>query len=619
MSYLKYRTDIGGLRAIAVMAVVLYHFGVKGFSGGFSGVDIFFVISGYLMTGIIYTKIENENFSLLGFYLDRARRIIPALTVVSVAVLIVGYFILLPSEYECLAQHVRSSLLFFSNVEYYHSIDYFDTASKQKWLLHTWSLSVEWQFYMVYPIIMMVIAKLLGAKHIRYVVAILAIISFTASVYLSYNNQGAAFYLLSSRAWEMLAGGLAYLLPTIQNSKRTAVFRWIAIAFAVSGIVLLNSLMKWPGYLALIPVVSTFFVIYLGCKDNLLLDNALSQWVGKISYSVYLVHWPIVVYMSMNKMDDMVYTVSGVALSILIGAASFYLIENPSRKALSKFKNGRSLNELTSIVLPVGGVVGLCFAVLLLSGIPSRFSFATMTSEQLKEQMNRYWVDGDKPHPVPKTGDKKIVIIGNSHGIDLTYALTENGMKGDITYIRTTNLCSNFGYTPNDMPYVEKCKKIFNDVISSPAIAEANIIILHDDYGVGDLFGMLYSIGKIQERTKGEVIVFGPKMKFTAQPMEIIKSAFKSGVNTIDGINKYSKKYYDNSRVEINNTIKGYLGSNQHSYKYIDTLAEQCGKSMNCDILSTKGDYLYFDNSHFTLEGSREFGKKLKNDKPFIF
>lgn len=616
---LKYRSDIGGLRAIAVIAVVLYHFGVSGFSGGFSGVDIFFVISGYLMTGIIYTKVVNGNFSLLGFYLDRARRIIPALTVVSVAVLIVGYFILLPSEYEYLAQHVRSSLLFFSNVEYYHSIDYFDTASKQKWLLHTWSLSVEWQFYMVYPIIMMLIAKRWGAKHIRFVVAILAIISFTASVHLSYNNQGAAFYLLSSRAWEMLVGGLAYLLPPIQNSKRTAVFRWVAVAFAVSGIALLNSLMKWPGYLALIPVVSTFFVIYLGCKDNLLLDNALSQWVGKISYSVYLVHWPIVVYMSMNKMDGVIYTISGIALSIIIGAASFYIIESPSRKALSRLKNGRSLKELASIALPVSGVVGLCFAVLLLSGIPSRFSFATMTAEQMKEQMSRYWLEGDKPHPVPKTGDKKIVIIGNSHGIDLTYALTENGMKGDITYIRTTNLCSNFGYTPNDMPYVEKCKQIFNDVISSPSLTEADIVILHDDYGVGDLFGMLYSIGKIQEKTKGEVVIFGPKMKFTAQPMEIIQSAFKAGVNTVDGINEYSKNYYDNSRIEINNTIKGYLSSNPHSYKYIDTLSEQCGIQMNCSILSKKGDYLYFDNSHFTLEGSKELGAKLKADANYIF
>ena len=616
---LKYRSDIGGLRAIAVIAVVLYHFGVSGFSGGFSGVDIFFVISGYLMTGIIYTKVVNGRFSLLGFYLDRARRIIPALIVVSVAVLIVGYFILLPSEYEYLAQHIRSSLLFFSNVEYYHSIDYFDTSSKQKWLLHTWSLSVEWQFYMIYPIIIMMIAKLWGAKHIRLVVATLALISFTSSVYLSYSNQGAAFYLLSSRSWEMLVGGLAYLLPSIHNQKLNSVFRWISIAFAMAGIALLNSLMKWPGYLALIPVVSTFFVIYLGCKDNLLLDNALSQWVGKISYSVYLVHWPIVVYMSMNKMDGVIYTLSGIALSIIIGATSFYMIEDPSRRALSRLKNGRPLNEFASIALPVGGVVGLCFAVLLLSGIPSRFSFATMTAEQMKEQMSRYWLEGDKPHPVPKTGDKKIVIIGNSHGIDLTYALTENGMKGDITYIRTTNLCSNFGYTPNDMPYVEKCKKIFNDVISSPSLTEADIVILHDDYGVGDLFGMLYSIGKIQEKTKGKVIVFGPKMKFKAQPMEIIQSAFKAGVNTVDGINEYSKKYYDNSRIEINNTIKGYLSSNPHSYKYIDMLAEQCGMQMNCSILSKKGDYLYFDNSHFTLEGSKELGAKLKADANYIF
>lgn len=616
---LKFRKDIGGLRAIAVLAVVLYHFSVPGFSGGFSGVDIFFVISGYLMTGIIFSKVSSGNFSLLGFYLDRARRIIPALLFVSLVLLVVGYCALLPADYEFLARHIRSSLLFFSNVEYYDSINYFDTSAKEKWLLHTWSLSVEWQFYMVYPIIIMGIIKAFGQKSVKYVISALALASFVSSVYLSKTDQGAAFYLLSSRAWEMMVGGLAFLLPGIVRDGLKSPVKYFSLIAALAGVYLLNSAMQWPGELALIPVASTFLIIYAGDKDNVILDNVIFQWIGKISYSIYLVHWPIAVYMSINNISGMEYSIIAIISSVLLGAASFYLVENPVRKALSSIDVNHKRTELAYIAIPLCVVLGASWSVLNMNGLPSRFQFATMTSEQLKEQMNRYWVDGDKPHPVPKTGDKKIVIIGNSHGIDLTYALTENGMKGDITYVRTTNLCSNFGYTPNDMPYVEKCKEVFSSVLTTKDIKDADVVIMHDDFGRGDLFGMLYAIKKISELTKAKIYVFGPKMQFTEQPMEIINHASKAGINSISAINDFSSRFYKSDRIKINSSIMDYMKGGLPSFEYIDTLSIQCGDKMGCKILSDDGKYLYFDISHFTLEGAIEFGKKLKEKHPELF
>ncbi|HBL4918517.1 TPA: acyltransferase, partial [Enterobacter hormaechei] len=143
--YVEYRYDINGLRAIAVLAVVLFHFNIDGFNGGFAGVDIFFVISGFLMTGIIFSRLDSASFSLADFYMARCKRIIPALAALCIAVMIACWFILIPADYESLGNHVLSSMLFISNNTYFSEVNYFDADSHSKWLLHTWSLSVEWQ------------------------------------------------------------------------------------------------------------------------------------------------------------------------------------------------------------------------------------------------------------------------------------------------------------------------------------------------------------------------------------------------------------------------------------------------------------------------------------------
>lgn len=157
---IEFRKDINGLRALAVISVVLYHFDTPFFSGGFSGVDIFFVISGFLMTGIIYSRLEDNNFSFILFYLDRAKRIIPALSSTCLLVFAACWFFLTPTDFETLGRHIYSSLLFVSNIIYLEEINYFDISASQKWLLHTWSLSVEWQFYILLPMLIIIIYKI---------------------------------------------------------------------------------------------------------------------------------------------------------------------------------------------------------------------------------------------------------------------------------------------------------------------------------------------------------------------------------------------------------------------------------------------------------------------------
>ncbi|GAL07089.1 O-antigen acetylase [Photobacterium aphoticum] len=205
---MKFRADINGLRALAVIAVVLFHFNPSWVPGGFAGVDVFFVISGFLMTGIIFRGFENSNFSIINFYVARANRIIPALSVVCLALLVFGWFYLTPLDYRALGKHVTSSMGFLSNVIYWRESGYFDTASHSKWLLHTWSLSVEWQFYMIYPVVLVLLKKCMSLTNIKRLLVAGTTIGFILSAYATYRWPNPAYFLLPTRAWEMMMGGL---------------------------------------------------------------------------------------------------------------------------------------------------------------------------------------------------------------------------------------------------------------------------------------------------------------------------------------------------------------------------------------------------------------------------
>ena len=205
----SFRAEINGLRAIAVISVVLFHFGVTGFSGGFVGVDIFFVISGFLMTSIVIRGLDKNNFNIVDFYLARARRIIPALFFLIIVLLVIGWFYLSPDDYFNLAKEADRSLWFLSNNYFFKKSDYFDPDSHERLLLHTWSLSVEWQFYILYPFLLLCISKY-SIRLIPKIIFVFFISSFSYSVFKSYTDPKYAFYMLPSRAWEMFLGGLVY-------------------------------------------------------------------------------------------------------------------------------------------------------------------------------------------------------------------------------------------------------------------------------------------------------------------------------------------------------------------------------------------------------------------------
>lgn len=329
-----FRGDIAGLRAIAVIAVVMYHFGVPGFKGGFAGVDIFFVISGFLMTAIISRGIDQGDFSVLAFYLARARRIVPALAVLCAALMVVGWFVLVPADYAGLGKRVASSISFLSNVQYWKdSSAYFTLQSKENWLLHTWSLSVEWQFYIVFPIFMLALRWLCSASVTRVLVVVAALVSLGLSVYISPRWPNVAFYTAPTRAWEMLAGGMVYLFPGGLSSRLRRAVEVGGALMLVASFVILRPTDIWPGYLAVLPVAGTALMLLAANTHSPLTTSRPFLSLGEASYSIYLWHWPIAVYVTYQQIPPSPWVLlAQVALALTLGYLSWYLVERPTRR-----------------------------------------------------------------------------------------------------------------------------------------------------------------------------------------------------------------------------------------------------------------------------------------------
>lgn len=326
---MNFRTDINGLRAIAVLGVVLFHFLGNALPGGFAGVDVFFVISGFLMTAIIFRGLQAQTFKVTDFYLARARRIVPTLTVLCIVLLPLGWIYLHPIDFGTLGKHAIGSLSFTSNFMYIKESGYFDEASKEKWLLHTWSLSVEWQFYVVYPIALVMLRKFMRLQFLRYVLVLGAVASFALCVYATGRWPSSAFYLLPTRAWEMLVGGLAFLYPLQLSNPVKKWLEALGIGLIVASYVGLSDATAWPGYWAALPVAGALLVITAHREQSWISGNALFQWLGAVSYSVYLWHWPVVVWLNYSGKDaDLVWVTEGVLLSVGLGALSYYVVEN---------------------------------------------------------------------------------------------------------------------------------------------------------------------------------------------------------------------------------------------------------------------------------------------------
>lgn len=257
-----FRKDVNGLRAWAVVLVVFFHFGVRFFDGGFLGVDIFFVISGFLMVGIIVRRLETVSakqipLEIFKFYLARARRILPALLLLSSVLMVLGWLYLSPVRYEFLGKQVAAAVVFVSNNLFLRESGYFDVSSHQKIMLHTWSLSVEWQFYIALPIVMSVVWKLRPGRRAQlFSMIAICVASFCYCLYLSRLDPSRAFYLTLSRAWEMLVGGIVFFL-FCEKRKEIKGLTTLGFLIIICSALMMDSKSTWPSIYTIFPVIAT--------------------------------------------------------------------------------------------------------------------------------------------------------------------------------------------------------------------------------------------------------------------------------------------------------------------------------------------------------------------------
>ncbi len=437
---MKYRPEIDGLRALAVIPVILFHAGFQNFSGGFVGVDVFFVISGYLITTIIISELDQGSFSIVNFYERRARRILPALFFVMAFCVLGAWFWLAPSDLKDFGQSLMAVSIFSSNIFFWQESGYFNTASELKPLLHTWSLAVEEQYYIIFPVILMLFWRT-GIRVLMIFLAVGFLLSFAVADWGAYNKPDAAFYLLPTRGWELLVGVfVAFYLrykKYLKSDLLNQLLSLIGFGLIVFAIVAFDHSTPFPGRYALFPTIGTGLLILSAVPTTLVYKILAIRpivAIGLISYSAYLWHQPILAFARQRYPWELSGPVLlGLCLlSLVLAYVSWRWIEYPFRNK-EKFDRA-SIFKLSLIGLILFAAVGFWLdrtdgALKRYSAkeqaVLSQFFDPAVYVEQRFEsvQLNEF----------DESSKKKVILIGDSFAEDLTNAIYESGAISNLS------------------------------------------------------------------------------------------------------------------------------------------------------------------------------------------
>jgi len=435
---LKYRAEIDGLRALAVIPVILFHAGFELFSGGFVGVDVFFVISGYLITTILIEDIENKRFSIVNFYERRARRILPALFFVMLVCIPFAWMWMLPSQMKDFSQSLVAVSLFASNILFWRESGYFDVAAEEKPLLHTWSLAVEEQYYMLFPIFL-ILAWRFGKNRVFWMIVVMAAISLLLSEWGWRKHPTANFYLAPTRAWELFSGSIAAFIVQKQGVQKNNVLATLGLALIVFSILFYDETTPFPSVYALVPVLGVVLLVLYAEKETItakLLSTKGFVGIGLISYSAYLWHQPLFAFARIRSFEHpsalTMFTLS--VASLLLAFISSKYIEMP-------FRFGRYATKWTVIYSSLFGIA--LFLSMGLTGhfvngtltrltMPANIAYESLGNRISYERLPCNWSSGfddSDAYDGCIFGDiaslKNIVLVGDSHSQALSYVLNE--------------------------------------------------------------------------------------------------------------------------------------------------------------------------------------------------
>lgn len=468
-NHLKFRYDINALRAIAVVGVLLFHFKVAWVGGGFAGVDVFFVISGYLMSKIIINGLTRDNFSLSGFYGRRFKRIVPALLALVLVLTVGGFFIYFPVNYQLNERNAAASVLFISNIVYWKSAGYFAEASDTNILLHTWSLSAEWQFYLIYPVILLLVHRFLKNKaRYRYAFIAVTLAGFAAAIWYTTVDKDGSFFLLHSRAWEMMFGGLAFLCEDWAKKINITARRVIAITGYVAilaSFYFLKSDMAWPGGYTFIPVFAAFIIVAVNCDFKVLRFGTV-QGTGKISYSLYLWHWPVfVVAQYLGYPLNITLVVALMAISFLLGYLSFKYVESLEFSTNKPILAGAFGLILLTGTLSYFDVNNIAFKhdALMVAGYTKKYPYDTRIDSRgcfLTTKHKRIGEYNEAACLSINPAGKNFLLIGDSHATDLSESLRARFIDQNVNVmVATASGCSPF---VDEKKGRKLCKELLN-------------------------------------------------------------------------------------------------------------------------------------------------------------
>ena len=429
MKHVKYRSDIDGLRALAVFAVVGFHIFPEYIFGGYVGVDIFFVISGYLISGIIIKNLSSDTFSFRLFYQNRIRRIFPALILVLASCLLFGWFSLFSDEYKQLGKHMIGVTTFSSNFFFWRESGYFDNTAETKPLLHLWSLAIEEQFYLIWPLLIWSIYK--HRLSIIYFVILITMFSFFINIILVNSYQVADFYLPLSRFWELSIGYLLYYKETNLNQIKVVhrnIISIIGLLFILLVILFFNNRSQFPGWLAILPTLGAALLIYAGPDawiNSKILSRTIIVGIGLISYSLYLWHWPILAYANIviGSTPGIYTRILILVISIFLSYITFKYIELPIKLS----KNKKKLPQVVFLIASMTVLFILATLLYFSDGLSFRKSISVMQENrnelirapQTNEDCFEYIKNKSPLFPYCKYTNahslNTVAIIGDSH------------------------------------------------------------------------------------------------------------------------------------------------------------------------------------------------------------
>ncbi len=611
---LGYRADVDGMRAVAVLAVLLFHAGL-GLPGGFVGVDVFFVISGFLITSIVMREVEACTFSYLGFWERRARRLVPAMFVVVVATVLLGYLILLPHDFKELGQSVCAQAVAAANFYFYRESGYFAGPSEIKPLLHTWSLAVEEQFYFLMPGLLILAHRVLP-RRVPTVLVVTLIASLVWCVYSTPVFQDAAFYLLPARAWEMLLGGVVALAGDLKWLKRPAaeLVSLAGLITVVASILFYEQGTPFPGSWAILPCLGTAAMI-AGNSVHATVTSRLLSWrpvvfIGLISYSLYLWHWPLFAfanYMTPGELPEWL-ALSLITASLAMGVLSWRYVETPFRNKSLLPTRMRVLGAAAAGLALLAGVGALLHVN---NGVRSRFGDDVLQLADARQDRNpqrrlHHDLRGSALVESPRllTGtvgsDPQLIVVGDSHGDAIVPGIVDLCKKQNVpmvAFTRSDTLPLCFTGTPRD-----NAEKTFYDsaaaYIRDSTATHVLLIARWSEYGERlHRQDLAETVNRLRELRKTVWLVRQVPEPAADVPRHLALNALWG----MDNIRiQRSVSEYRTSQVSVKRLLNSVSGD---GVRVVDA-SRNFFCSSDLAVLQIDGHPLYFDDNHLSTRGA---------------